>query len=177
MSPTVSAAIFPRSRASRAAAGTARAFTLVEVLLVLALLALVIAVLLPATGSLFRGARGESAEDTLARVMQEARREAVLTGREVILRFDREAGRLRWTGGETPRAVEPGTIIEFLRPRDGPTVLVGGRLLETETVNVVTLHPDGTCDPVRIQFRRSGMEPRVVRIDPWTCAPGLETKS
>lgn len=163
----------PRSRPA------ARAFTLIEILLVLAVMALVGAVLLPAAGALFRKGRQVSPADTVAEVLQEARREAVLSGRTVNLRFEKEAQRFAWdgaTGGS--RALEaPGVTVEFLRPAITGAVLIGGRVIETNTVESLSFYPDGTCDPVRIQLRPAQGEAQVISVDPWTCAPGLGVAS
>jgi type II secretion system protein H len=154
-------------------------FTLVEVLLVLALLALGAAVLLPAVSGLFRQGQSASAEEVVAEVLQQARREAVLTGREVALRFEPEGQRFVWDGsaGRALSASGPRVKVDFLRSRDKAAVLIGGQLVETAVVPVLRFFPDGTCEPVRVQFRPTGAPPRVITIDPWTCAPGLEVKS
>ncbi len=152
------------------------AFTLVEILLVLALMALAGAVLLPAAGALFRRSVPEGPADMIADLMQEVRREAVLTGREVTLSFDVEAQRFRWDGttGGSRSADGPRLSVDFLRAANRSTVLIGGRLLETDPRPTLVFYPDGTCDPVRVQLRRSTGAVEVLAIDPWTCAPGLE---
>src|SRR4051812_4646686 len=98
-----SARAFPAARAQPArSAGstfrTRRGFTLVEVLMVLALLALVGAVLLPSAGALLRSGQSGNMDELVTEVMQEARRTAVLTGREVALRFEPDAQRFAWDG-------------------------------------------------------------------------------
>ena len=58
-------------------------------------------------------------------------------------------------------------------------VLVGGQLVETQTLPSVTFYGDGTCSPFRAQLRNKGVDPRVLEIDPWTCAqvlPNAEDK-
>jgi prepilin-type N-terminal cleavage/methylation domain-containing protein len=153
-------------------------FTLVEVLLVLALLALVVAILLPAAGSILRNSRAGSPEDALATVFQQVRREAVLSGRELTLRFETDQQRFAWETSTAPIGPEGERIrIEFLRPGPGSAVLIGGRLVETSVVPALHFFPDGTCDPVRVQIRAGDRAARVLAIDPWTCAPGLEVKS
>lgn len=166
-----------------------RGFTLIEILLVLAMMALVGAVLLPAAGALFRQGRQVSPADAVADVLQDVRREAVLSGRPVSLRFERGTQQFAWdaaTGSPAEasaklggtRALEgPEVTIEFLRPAITGAVLVGGRVIETNTVDRLTFYPDGTCDPVRIQVRPAHGEAQVLSIDPWTCAPGLEVAS
>jgi type II secretion system protein H len=154
-------------------------FTLVEILLVLALLVLGAAVLLPSVSGLFRTNQSGSPEEVVAEVLQQARREAVLTGKEVALHFEPETQRFVWDGsaGRALGSAGPRLKVDFLRPRATAAILVGGQLVETAVVPAVKFFPDGTCEPVRVQFRPAGGTPRVIAIDPWTCAPGLEVKS
>jgi len=151
------------------------AFTLVEVILVLALLVLITSVLLPAAGSLLRGSRGEAAEETVLAVLQDARRQAVLSGREVALRYAPAEHALVWTDGvhDGRRVLEDAAVaVEFLRPSAG-AILLGGQLVETDPVDEMTFYADGSCDMIRLQLRAADAAPRVIPIDPWTCAPVL----
>jgi general secretion pathway protein H len=152
-------------------------FTLVEVLLVLALVALIGMVLLPAAGGLMPKSGG-GWEDNLAESLQAVRREAVVRGRELTLRYDAESRCLVWAGG-TSKPLGPADAklaVDFLRTGSTSAVLIGGQLVETTVVPVLRFYPDGTCDPVRVQLRAANAVPRVLTIDPWTCAPGLEVK-
>lgn len=168
----------PLSSMKRSARRPARGFTLVEILLVLALLALGGAVLLPAAGSILRNSRSGSPEDTVSTVFQQVRREAVLSGREVTLRFESDRQRFAW-GESAARIGSEGTRlrVDFLRPGPGSAVLIAGRLVETSAVPALRFFPDGTCEPVRVQLRMGEGAARVLSIDPWTCAPGLEPKT
>jgi len=152
-------------------------FTLVEVLLVLALLALIGMVLLPAAGGLMPRSGG-GWEDTVAESLQKVRREAVVSGRELTMRFNPENRCLIWETGTSPPLDngEAKLAVDFLRAIGTSSVLIGGQLVDTTVVPVLRFYPDGTCDPVRIQLRATGSVPRVLTIDPWTCAPGLEVK-
>lgn len=163
----------PSRRNSRAA------FTLVEVLLVLALIALVSMVLLPAAGGLFPKAGGGGWDDTVATTFQKVRQQAVVSGREIALHFDPKTLRFAWPGGTSDPLgpAEQKLTVEFLRSSGGSSILIGGQLIETTTVPLLRFFPDGTCEPVRVQVRvAGGGQPRVLTIDPWTCAPGLEPK-
>lgn len=152
-------------------------FTLVEVLLVLALLALIGMVLLPAAGGLMPRSGG-GWEDTIAESLQKVRREAVVSGRELTMRFNPESRGFLWEGGASPPldTSEAKLAVDFLRSTGTGSVLIGGQLVDTTVIPVLRFYPDGTCDPVRIQVRLTGSVPRVLAIDPWTCAPGLEVK-
>jgi Tfp pilus assembly protein FimT len=155
---------------------TTRAFTLVEILLVLAMIAMTAAVLIPAAGVFFRHAQQENPNDLVAEVLQEARRAAILSGKPVELRFEAGTQRFTWEGGS--RVAEgPKLRIDFLRPVTTGAVLIGGNLVETGALNLLTFYPNGTCDPVRVQIRPASGPAQVVTVDPWTCAPGLEVTS
>jgi type II secretion system protein H len=153
-----------------------RGFTLVESLLVLALLVLGAMVLLPAAGAVFRRARLANPEEEIAVVLQQVRREAVLRGHEVLVRFDARTQRFVWDGsaGADLAGKAPRLEIGILRQAAGSAVMIGGRQVETSLQPAMKFYPDGTCDPVRLQLRVAQGEPRLMAIDPWTCAPGLE---
>lgn len=158
--------------------GSRAGFTLVEVLLVLALLALIGMVLLPAAGGLMPKSGGGGWEDNVAESFQKVRREAVVSGRELTMRFDPESRCFTWESGTSQplQLGEAKLAVDFLRSTGTSSVLIGGQLVDTTVIPVLRFYPDGTCDPVRIQLRATGSVPRVLTIDPWTCAPGLEVK-
>jgi len=167
----------PASATERVLRETTRGFTLVEILLVLALLALGGAILLPSARALIDQKRSGDPEDVVATVLQQVRREAVLTGEEVVLRFEAGTQRFAWGEASVPAGTGNGTMrVDFLRPGAGNAVLIGGQLVETSVVPALRFFPDGSCDPVRVQVRLGDGPARVFAIDPWTCAPGLEVK-
>jgi prepilin-type N-terminal cleavage/methylation domain-containing protein len=167
----------PFPEPARRGDGMRRAFTLVEILLTLAMLALLGAVLLPSAGGLLRPHDPGRPDDMIAEVLQEVRREAVLTGREVALRFEVDKQRFAWDGSERSLSREgPRVTVDFLRPSATTAVLIGGQMVETHPVPVLRFFPDGTCDPIRLQWRVAGGAGQIMAIDPWTCAPGLEVK-
>ncbi|MBL9214841.1 MAG: prepilin-type N-terminal cleavage/methylation domain-containing protein [Opitutaceae bacterium] len=149
-------------------------FSLVELLLVLAIIALLAAMLLPGINSLLRS-MDEQEPDQVVRDVINAAREQALTGNQTVyLRFDRERKALVWDAGSAPRErlLPGGAAVQFLRAREGgASVLVGGVLLETEEVPLVCFYPDGCCDRFRLQLRVGPGPARVTAYDPWTCAP------
>lgn len=140
------------------------------------MMAMTAAVLIPAAGVFFKRAQQENPNDLVAEVLQEVRRAAILSGRPVTLRFEGGTQRFVWEGGA--RAAGGSKLqIDFLRPATTGAVLIGGNLIETGAINQLTFYPDGTCDPIRVQIRTASAPARVLAVDPWTCAPGLEVSS
>jgi prepilin-type N-terminal cleavage/methylation domain-containing protein len=151
----------------------ARAFTLFEVLLVLALMALLATVLIPGANSMLSAMNDRGGEQQIAETILAARSEALESGRTVDLRFDAEKRQLVW--GATGQRSEPlpvGTAIEFLPFESGTSILLGGQLGESvEPLKRVRFFPDGTCDSFRVRYREpEPAKPRLYVIDPWTCA-------
>ena len=118
-----------------------------------------------------------------------ARRQALLSGRDVRLTsvasatsdgVDVVAGlHATWEDDGSqffPFTKMDGVICEFLTTQKGAsTILVGGELVETQTVPFITFYGDGTCTPCRVQFRVGGSA-YTIEIDPWTCAEILPQK-
>jgi general secretion pathway protein H len=165
------------------------AFTILEVMIVIALISLLCGVLI--TGGLHLTRESSATpEDTFWKAVTEARRTALLSGRDVRLSFvgtpkgDKERALvIRASDGtekRMPFEPRPGELImEFLSAqKGGPSILLASQLVETSTMPYVTFYGDGTCSPFRVQIRAGG-EPRTLMIDPWTCAlvlPGTEDK-
>lgn len=159
----------------------ASGFTLVEVLLVLALLALVASLLVPAAAALVRDPGTDNPDDLVAIVLQQARREAVISGAPVTLRFEARERRFAWwrAGASEPaaaRAVPRIAAAAFLPAERTGSRLIGGRLVENDAGDALEFFPDGTCRGARLRLQAEGGTARIVAIDPWTCAPGLEVR-
>ena len=156
-----------------------RGFTLVETLLVLAVMALVSALVLPGLAASLRAIDRQDVERVLWDAITQAREAALNANRTVPLRADPAGRRLVWTEGGTTRvaAWPPGARIQFLQERPGHTILIGGRLREAEEVSLVHFYPDGTCDRFRAQVEEPTHGPRTVLIDPWTCAPVIAAET
>ena len=154
-------------------------FTLLEILLVIALIGLM-ASLLIGTSARMLAEEPDTVEGVFWDAVAEARREALLEQREVRLRYDGDKRTLyaSSTAGERMFPLPPGSVrIDFLVPVSSSTgrLLIGGTLVETQTLSHVTFFDDGTCTPFRLQVR-NGADARVLSIDPWTCAEVLVTK-
>lgn len=160
-------------RRSRTASVRVRAFTLVEVLLVLALMALLATVLIPGANSMLSAMNDRGGEQQIAETILAARGEALESGRTVDLRFDPEKRQLVWgAAGQRGDPLPVGSSIEFLPFESGTSILLGGQLGESvEPLKRVRFFPDGTCDSFRVRFREpEPAKPRLYVIDPWTCA-------
>lgn len=149
-----------------------RAFTLVEVLLVLALLALLATLLIPGLNSMLAAMNDRGPEQQLSEALLAAREEALESGRTVELRYDSEKRQLVWGAAGRSDTLAVGTSVEFLPVETGALVLLGGELTETApAVARVRFFADGTCDSVRLRVREPApARPRLFIVDPWTCA-------
>jgi general secretion pathway protein H len=177
-----------KARAFRARARSA--FTLMEILAVLFIAAMI-------TGALAIGyvsyadEKFTTPDDVFWSATTAARKQALLSGREARLAYapasasdgeDAPAGLvITWaeadgTPGEQRFAFEKmgDVICEFLTTQRGAqSIMVGGELIETQTIPHMTFYGDGTCTPVRIQMRRNTGGAHTLNIDPWTCAQML----
>lgn len=158
------------------AGGLGRGFTLLEIVVVLALFGLVSVLLLGGSGSLLRAIGREDVESTTLNAIASARYEAVLAGRTLELRLDEKTRVLDWGAGRAILAGED--TVRLLPPVQTSAVLIGGRL-EEAAISSVRFHADGTCDPFRVEIVR-GQAGRILVIDPWTCtvlAPGDKARA
>ncbi len=172
----------------------ARGFSLLEVLLVIAIIALIASVLVGSAVPLF-GEQAVAPNDVFWKTVQEARKTALKSGNEIRLKFDKDKKRFLLIDGtapttlaadgftreETPLKVFPlppalaaDLTVEFLgaSAKGSGMILVGGVLIDARTIPYATFFPDGTCAPFRAQFLR-GAGASIFAIDPWTCAPVL----
>lgn len=158
----------PRSGSARRRAG----FTLVEVLLVMALLALFAAVFIPGVTSILREIDSRGPEQLLAESILAARNEALESDRMVELRYDDQTRQLVWGATATRSEALPlGANCDLLPVATGGNILLGGVLEEAgKPLRRVRFFPDGTCDAFRVRLKTLGEMPRLYLIDPWTCA-------
>lgn len=177
----------PRTRPERSLGPRSLSgFTLLEVVLVLALIVILGALLYPSLDSMYADYRLTAAADEVRARWAEARAQAVNEGRDYRFAVVRNGGNIRiapdsaafWGNGGTatqPDAVTPPLIVETALPR-GVRVLLGDPVglaaqdLEGETslplgnigldawTGVVTFRPDGTADAL------DGRDSGVVRL-------------
>jgi Tfp pilus assembly protein FimT len=149
------------------------AFTLIEILLVIGLLALVSTLFVGGASDWLR-ARERTPEDVFWQAVSEARQLALRRDETVVFTFDEKSRQLRWGSGDNAAAaVWPGRTVEFLPAQETSSVLLGGSLVETGRLTAVRFHPDGSCDPFRVLLTEADGRRRTLSLDPWTCAPML----
>ena len=150
------------------------AFTLLEILLAVALIGILSAAMVSIAPRLTSD-KSQTPQEIFWEAARTARRAALKTETEVRLSFDSKEKAFVIEGGEgVQKFAVPETrdlTIDLLQaqPTSGGSVLIGGQLVDTQTLPAVLFYPDGTCTPFRVQFRTTGPA-RILSIDPWTCA-------
>jgi len=154
-----------------------RGFTLVEILLVLALIALFGWIFIGGSSAMMTD-RSLSPDDQFWKACGAARKEALEEQQSVLLSFDPKARDFVLNDGsaQTTIAVHgpDDLVIDFhaAQSDSASLVLIGGTLVETQPLLSVTFYSDGTCTPFRAQVRSNGAA-HMLSVDPWTCAPVL----
>ena len=140
-------------------------FTLLEMVVVLALFGLISTVLITGSGALLRTVSQDDVENTALSAIASARHGAVLAGRTLELRIDDQARTLDWGDGRAPLTGAGG--VRLLPPVKTSAVLIGGQAVEAPLARV-RFYADGTCDPFRLEITRD-KNTQLLTIDPWTC--------
>lgn len=140
-------------------------FSLLEILVVLALFGLISALLIGGSGSLLRLASRDDAENTAITAIANVRNAAVVASGTLELRVDEKARALEWGTGRA--AITGEGDVRLLPPATTSSVLIGGRVSEAPLAKV-RFYADGTCDPFRLEIIRDKAS-RILAIDPWTC--------
>jgi general secretion pathway protein H len=159
------------------------------VLLVLAIIGMMTGVFIVGSAHL-ADAKPSAPDQVFWNAVTASRKQALLSGREVRLTYipavtgdgDGAPAGLSATWDDGGRQFFPfekmgDVLCEFLTTqKDASAILIGGALVETQTIPHVTFYGDGTCTPFRVQFRIGSGTPHTLAIDPWTCAQMLEQK-
>lgn len=178
-SGSLAASAHPTPPPSAEARVRTRGFTLLEILLTIALIGLLASVLVSGAAGLLNN-KPMTADEVFWSAVQEARKSALQGEQTTALRFvdDREKGKgFSLTGNSVNKFFpipQAGDIeVTFLSQQKGNSlIMVAGTVLETQKIEAVTFYGDGTCTPFRVQYYRNGAA-RVITVDPWTCAPIL----
>ena len=147
-------------------------------LIAIALIALLSGLVIGGSAALLRD-RPVTPDEVMRKAISMARRYAVDNMRDVRVAYDakNKAFVASTVDGKVTYPVDlPGDMkFEFLSAQKGNAILLAGEVVETSTLPYVTFYSDGTCTPFRMQMQVNNNPPHVVAIDPWTCAPILET--
>ena len=148
------------------------AFTLVEVLVVVALLGILSTVFISNAADLFR-AKELRADDAFWQAVTASRQLALESNQIVVLQYDEEKHQLKWAGETVAGSTlaYPGKQLQFLATNAQGFILLGGQLTETDPLKFVRFFPDGGCDGFRAQVVDKTDKRMVLAVDQWTCAP------
>jgi general secretion pathway protein H len=159
------------------ATGEPGGFTLLEILLALGLIALLATIFVGGSSALLAD-KVSTPDEQFWKACAAARKEALEDGRSVIMTYDSKARGFMLVDGtqktEVPVSGPEDLVIDFhpSQTDSGSMVLVGGTLVETQPLALVTFYEDGTCTPFRAQVRTNAGA-HILSVDPWTCAPLL----
>ena len=159
-----------------------QAFTLIEIMVVVALMGIICAIAIP---NLYQMAKKEGlrrAVSDLKDVCANARAQAILSGKEVSVRFDPPIRRFGISGaaaapvdpitGESGPAPEsmPGTGTTGIFPDDVALEMLDVNLSEYKDSDWarVRFYPNGTSDEMTIVFRAESGEFRKITLEPTT---------
>ena len=169
------------SHPQRITATRAPGFTLIEILVVLAIIALLAGLVIGGTTSLL-APKTPSPEEVFWKAVQAARKSALEATHEIQLRFDSKEQALIVDDGVAPRAFPIAAIaggdatVDFFSTQKGAGTSGFGGVNDTQPLRGgVTFYDDGTCTPFRVQIRTNGGT-QILAIDPWTCAAVLPAK-
>ena len=152
-----------------------RAFTLLEIVLAIAVIALISTTIIGASAKLL-SAKSVAPDDVFWQACAAARRAALQSDQETRLSFDQKAMAFKVSAGASAKSfpiaggVANDVGVDFLTGQAGASAsLIGGTLVETQANPYVTFFPDGTCVAFRVQIRfKTGAH--TLAVDPWTCA-------
>ncbi len=167
--------------------GTGRAprgFTLLEVLLVIALIAVAGSLFLVSLESLGKSSPADEFAGAFWRAMAQARESALASRRTVALRWDGETNAFLLEGGGGARtvpvpadAIGPDRECAAVFSEELPTndyILVRGELVTRRPIPAVRIFPDGSCQAFAVELVLGAAKQRMI-IDPWTGAEMLPT--
>lgn len=162
--------------------GSSEAFTILEVLLVLFLIALIGSIFVVNIDSLLRDQEEASVERAFWEASHKARMQALYLRKPVSLFYDEENSAFQLVSGETLLNTFPASgttydgnpiVVQFVQQRaSNEMILIRGRLVDTQPIGQVSYYPDGSCTNFLLELSY-GSERRQIQIDPWTGAEML----
>jgi len=165
----------------RATAWRRAGFTLIEMMLVIALIAVFVSLFVINADSMLKQTATQAVESKFWEAVRVARSEAIVERHGRSLRFDEKALAFvvenEQSGAEQTFAIKRddlpanAEIAVALRKRVDRTqwTLVAGELVDLREIPVVRFFPDGACTPFVVTIAVND-EDRLVEIDPWTGA-------
>jgi prepilin-type N-terminal cleavage/methylation domain-containing protein len=163
-----------------------RGFTLLELLLVFALIATMASVFVISLETMARTTPGDAIEGAFWSAMRQAREQAVQTRAPQTISYNVKDSKFAVDGPEGTKTVsleldapvDPAkleAVFTQALPSNSFT-LVRGRLVTEREIPSMLVFPDGTCQPVTVEFRFPGGTHRI-SLDPWTCAQMVDSDS
>ncbi|MBI1992245.1 MAG: hypothetical protein HYS71_03270 [Candidatus Omnitrophica bacterium] len=148
-------------------------FTLIEVVLVAALLALLLAGALPRFQATAQRLRAERAAFELAQLCRYAHERAVAQGDVIVLSWDAQGRRARLgsIAGQNPRewpadcTGEPAPLSPALESAVVPDVIAVQVVRDEQEVSCVHFFPDGTSDPTTFHLLQRGSAGYTITVD------------
>lgn len=160
------------------AGGRNGGFTLIEIVLTIALLGLLTGVFVLNISSMLRDTNIRSLENEYWRAIDSARSKAVYQQKPYTVEWlPKEAAFVVSSSGETERfeldtsefdGAEVGALFEEIAPENS-YVLIRGELVAKREVATVVFYPDGTCTPFTVELWVGDYVNRF-QMDPWTGA-------
>lgn len=157
-----------------------RAFTLTEVLLAIALIAVMAGIAATATG-LFseRAIKSKPADRVFLAALKTARNLAAERGEKLSLsyaggiftisRFEDKSALAQLKLSDEPSAETAQTEVIFI-PKYPQIIGSKSAEFNVQTLPSVEISPDGTCTPIEVKFKAGNDDPIRLAIDPMCCA-------
>jgi prepilin-type N-terminal cleavage/methylation domain-containing protein len=154
------------TRALRERIQSRAGFTLIEVSIAVFILAMIVAVSVPAFVRSFNDMSLRETARTFSTMCQLGRVEAVQSQTNVVLYIDLEQQRFWLTGGSEERVLKSHEIPRRVTLAAAELV---GEPTRGERGIAVNFYPNGTCDSATVLFRGADKQALTATIDPITC--------
>jgi len=164
--------------------GARSAFTLLELLLAIGLIALLSAALIAGSVTLLND-KPVFPQEVFWQASHAARKTALLNaavagGHDVRLSYDDKQKAFIADDGVAPQTFPiakppPDLVVQFLPAESGgPAAALAVPTDDSSSLPYVTFFGDGTCSPFTVQLRSKAGAAQRIDVDPWTCAQMLK---